>query len=184
VVVVVGAATVAGGAVPALAGPAAAWSAPAVQSRLSPRRTAEGTVDGCAITIEYGSPSKRGRVIWGGLRPWDEWWMPGADRSTSITTSAPLMIGTLRVPAGVHTIYTLPGESTFLLIINNQTGQFHTHYEPRQDLGRTPMTLTRLSEPVEQMTFTIEAGATGGGTLTLAWDDRAYAVPLAGVPGR
>ncbi len=154
---------------------------PAGRGRLSPRETASGDVDGARISIEYGAPQKRGRVIWGGLRPWGLWWMPGADQATSITTSGPLVLGgTLRVPAGVHTIYTLPDPKTFLLIINNETGQFHTTYHPAMDLGRVPMSLKMLSDPVEQMTFAIASHPAGGGTLSLSWDDREYAVTLAG----
>ena len=75
---------------------------------LSPRVTSEGIVDSVKISIEYGAPAKRGRMIWGGLRPWDEWWMPGADLATTITTSAPLMVADLRVPAGDHTSIRFP----------------------------------------------------------------------------
>lgn len=68
-----------------------------------------------------------------------------------------------------------------LLIVNNQTGQFHTVYHADRDLGRTPMTLTMVDAPVEQLTFRVAPAAAGGGTLTLAWDTREYAVHLAGV---
>jgi hypothetical protein len=144
----------------------------------SPRTTATGIVDGVHIAIEYGAPFKRGRVIWGGLRPWDEWWMPGADQATQITTSGPLMLDKLLVPAGDHTVYTLPGEQKFLLIINKQLGQFHTQYHPNMDLGRVPMSLRMLAEPVEQMTFAIDADPAGGGRLELIWDDREYSVAI------
>lgn len=149
------------------------------QVRVSPRATATGTVDGVRVAIEYGSPFKRGRVIWGGLRPWDEWWMPGADEATSISTTAPLVIGTVTVPAGVHSIYVVPGREVFLLTINTRTGQFHTQYTPERDLGRTAMTLRMLTEPVEQLTFVIESSPGGGGLLRLSWDDREYAVRVA-----
>src|SRR5215212_4015648 len=79
------------------------------QVRVSPRTTAAGEIDRVTIRIEYGSPFARGRVIWGALRPWDEWWMPGADEATTIETSGPLKIGTIDVPAGAHSIYTIPG---------------------------------------------------------------------------
>ncbi|MCC7008476.1 MAG: DUF2911 domain-containing protein [Acidobacteria bacterium] len=148
------------------------------QVRVSPRVTTSGEVDGVRITIEYGSPSKRGRVIWGGLRPWGQWWMPGADEATTMTASGALMIGTIAVPAGAHTIYTVPDPQTFLLTINTRTGQFHTQYSPNRDLGRTPMSLRMLAAPVEQLTFAVVPQAGGGGFLTLAWDDREYAVPV------
>jgi hypothetical protein len=147
-------------------------------AQLSPRRTAVGDIDGVHITVEYGSPSKRGRDIWGGLRPWGTVWMPGADLATSITTSGPLTIGTLRVPTGAHTIYTLPDEQQTLLIINREVGQFHTEYRRNMDLGRTPMTLKMLDSPVESMTFTIAALEGGGGTLALSWDNREYSVDV------
>jgi hypothetical protein len=108
--------------------------------------------------------------------------MPGADETTSIVTDGALMVGTLSMPAGTHTIYTLPAADSFTLIINKQTGQFHTIYHPERDLGRVPMTLTKLDEPVEQMTFVVTPGEAGG-TLALRWDDREYAVRLR-APGR
>jgi hypothetical protein len=150
--------------------------------QLSPRRTADGEIDGCRISIEYGSPQKRGRPIWGGLRPWGVIWMPGADRATSITTSAPLLIGTLMMPAGEHTIYTLPDEQKMTLIINKETGQFHTVYHRNLDLGRVPMTLRMLDAPVEGMTFAITPHEGGGGALSLSWDDREYSVDVKGAP--
>jgi Protein of unknown function (DUF2911) len=149
------------------------------QVRVSPRVTTRGEIDGVRITIEHGSPFKRGRVIWGGLRPWDEWWMPGADEATTITTSGGLLIGGLPVPAGVHSIYTVPGRERFLLTINTRTGQFHTQYSPERDLGRVEMKLRLLQEPVEQLTFAIESSPSGGGLLKLSWDDREYSVALA-----
>jgi hypothetical protein len=158
---------------------AGTWGVVAAEQRVrvSPRGTVEATVDGVRITMEYGRPSKRGREIWGGLVRWGRWWMPGADESTSITTSAPLMVGPLAVPAGTHTLYTVPGPDTFLLVINNETGQFHTVYHPDRDLGRVPMTMTTMPDVVEQMTFAV-AASEGGGMLSLSWDDRAYTVLL------
>jgi hypothetical protein len=147
--------------------------------RVSPRDTVKADIDGCAITIEYGRPYKRGRVIWGGLVPWNHWWMPGADESTTITTDAMIVFANaVTMPAGVHSIYTLPGPDEFKLIIVNETGLFHTQYHPDRDLGRVNMTMRTLAESVEQMTFAVEAREGGGGTLKLIWDDREYSVPI------
>ena len=149
------------------------------QIRVSPRVAVTGEIDGVRIRIEHGSPYARGRVIWGALRPWDEWWMPGADEVTTIETSGRLMIGTIDVPAGTHSIYTLPGREKFLLIVNQRTGQFHTEYTPMLDTGRTEMTLRMLETKIEQLTFAVEPSPAGsGGRLTMSWDDRQYAVPV------
>lgn len=151
----------------------------AQRPRVSPHETHEFTIDGSRISIEYGRPSKRGRVIWGGLVNWGRWWMPGADESTTLRSDAALVIGTLNVPAGEHTIYMWPDRETSKLIINNRTGTFHTFYDQRSDLGRVDFPWRPVSPPVEQMTFTIEPAASGGGTLKLTWDDREYYVPIA-----
>jgi hypothetical protein len=104
--------------------------------------------------------------------------MPGADETTTITTSAPLAFGAVAVPAGDHTIYTAPGESEFSLIINRQIFQWHTDYRAADDVGRVPMTVARLDAPVERLTFAIEPRPGGGGVLKLSWDDREFAAPF------
>lgn len=142
--------------------------------RVSPHETHTFDVDGCRLTFDYGRPSKKGREIWGGLVRWGRWWMPGADESTIVTTSLPISLEGLAVPAGSHTIYMLPDEKTSKLIISNEVGQFHTVYHPERDLGRVDFSLKMLSEPVEQLAFKAEAVEGGGGALKLIWDDREY----------
>jgi pimeloyl-ACP methyl ester carboxylesterase len=146
--------------------------------RVSPRTVVSAVIDGNRIAIEYGQLTKRGRAIWGALVPWNRTWMPGADETTTITTSAPLAFGAVAVPAGDHTIYTAPGESEFSLIINRQIFQWHTDYRAADDVGRVPMTVARLDAPVERLTFAIEPRPGGGGVLKLSWDDREFAAPF------
>jgi hypothetical protein len=145
---------------------------------LSPRTTVEADVDGVHITIEYGAPSKRERVIWGGLVPWGELWMPGADTATSITTSGAISFEGLVLDAGSYSIYTLPDEDDFILIINEQTGQDHLEYDESQDYARLLADLTMLETSVEQLTFAVESLPVGAAELRLIWDDREYAVPF------
>lgn len=142
--------------------------------RASLRDTTIANIEGARISIEYGRPSKRGRVIWGNLVKWGGWWMPGADEATTLTTNRSLSFGTLVVPAGDYTLYTHPADTEFVLIINRETGQFHTVYHPEQDLGRVAMTKAPAETTAERMTFTIEADSKGGGILKLSWDDRTY----------
>jgi len=144
--------------------------------RVSPHEIHEFDADACHITINYGRPSKKGRVIWGGLVPWGRWWMPGADEATIIETSKALMFEGVTMPAGKHTLYMWPDEKAPKLIISKEVGQFHTVYHADQDLGRVDFVLTTIKdkEPVEQMTYLVEARPGGGGILKLVWDDREY----------
>ena len=144
--------------------------------RVSPHEIHEFDADGCHVTINYGRPSKKGRVIWGGLVPWGRWWMPGADEATIITTNKILVFDAVTMPAGDHTLYMWPDEKAPKLIISKEVGQFHTVYHPDRDLGRVDYVLTMVKdkEPVEQLTYLVEARPGGGGVLKLVWDDREY----------
>jgi len=126
--------------------------------------------DGKTVSIQYSRPSMRGRKIFGGLVPYNEVWRTGANAATSMKTDVALTIGGANVPAGNYTLYTLPGPTSWKLIINKQTGQWGTEYNQAQDLVRVDMKVGQLSSPLEQ--FTISFDKTGGNSamLKLEWD--------------
>jgi hypothetical protein len=149
---------------------------PAVQpGQASPRDTARGTVGGTSVMVDYGRPSKRGRTIFAanGLVPYGKVWRTGANSATTLVTSKDLMIGTTRVPAGTYTLYTVPTADAWQLVVNKQTGQWGTEYDQAQDLARIPMTVTKLSAPIEQFTIAVEPAA-----LVMKWDTVQASVPL------
>ena len=136
----------------------------------SPPATTEAKLGSAAIKITYNSPSVRGRKIMGGLVPYKQVWRTGANPATTIITSEDLKIGTLTVPAGTHTIYTLPGEKQWLLIVNNQTGQWGTEYSEAKDLGRTPMMPKPMSAPQEVMSLSFEKTTAKSTELHIKWE--------------
>ncbi len=122
----------------------------------SPPASAEVMLDGKRVVIRYNAPSMRGRKIMGGLVPYGQVWRTGANPATTLVTATNLKIGTLSVPAGTYTIYTLPGAETWMLIVNKQTGQWGTVYNQAQDLGRTPMVSNPLAKAQELMSISFE----------------------------
>ncbi len=140
---------------------------------LSPPAKAEATVNGKKITINYSAPSKRGRAIMGGLVPYGKVWRTGANAATTLITEADLMIGSLHIPAGQYTLYTIPGEKEWTLIVNKQTGQWGTEYNEDQDLGRVKLKVAPpLKDPVE--TFVIGVGD----TLSFTWENTKAWTPI------
>ena len=137
---------------------------------LSPPAKAEATLNGKKITIDYSAPSKRGRAIMGELVPYGQVWRTGANAATKLTTEGDLMIGSVHVPAGTYTLYTIPGEKEWTLIVNKQTGQWGTKYDETQDLGRTKLTVKALSAPVETFAISLPSGGQNQSTLTLKWE--------------
>ncbi len=140
---------------------------------LSPPAKAEATLGGKKVTIDYSAPSKRGRVIMGGLVPYGQVWRTGANAATTLTTESDLMIGTLHVPKGTYTLYSIPGEKEWTLIVNKQTGQWGTNYDSAQDLGRVKMTVTPVKDTVETFVIGIDKA------LTLTWENTRASVPIA-----
>jgi len=147
---------------------------------LSPPAQAKAKIGGKSVTIDYSAPSKRGRAIVGGLVPYGQVWRTGANAATTLTTEGDLMIGKLHVPAGKYTLYSLPAEKGWTLIVNKQTGQWGTQYDETQDLGRIAMTVKPVKNTVE--TFVIGLKSTGAkkGALTLTWENTEASVTLTG----
>jgi hypothetical protein len=130
-------------------------------------------------TIYYSAPSIRCRKVFGTLVPFGEVWRTGANPATTLVSQVPLKIGTLSVPAGTHTLYTLPAApgKPWLLIVNNQTGQWGTVYHEDKDLGRTPLTASELSAPQEALSITFDKK--GDATeLHIRWDKLDESVPV------
>jgi hypothetical protein len=144
----------------------------------SPPAHTEATIGGHKITIDYYSPSMHGRKIFGALVPYNQVWCTGANWATKITSDADLQMGTLKIPKGSHSIWTIPADKQWTLIINNQTGQFHLNYDGSRDLGRTKMDIKPIDAPVEA--FKIELRQNGGsnGTLALDWEKTEAYMPF------
>ena len=136
----------------------------------SPPATASATLNGKAISIAYSQPSMRARKIMGGLVPYGQVWRTGANSSTTLTTDVDLMIGDVRVPKGKYSIYSLPSDGTWKLIINKQTGQWGTEYHQEQDLARVDMKKESLSTPLETFVISFEP-QTDPKQITFQWEN-------------
>jgi hypothetical protein len=102
--------------------------------------------------------------------PYDQVWRTGANPATTVITSVPLTFGTLLVPAGTHTLYSLPSTDTWQLIVNNETGQWGTEYKPEMDLGRIPMKAKTMTAPQEVMSLTFENTTAVSTELHIRWE--------------
>lgn len=148
--------------------------------RASPHeRTPAVTVDGSQMFVEYGRPYTRGRTIFGSLIRWDEVWCPGADEATYLSTTLPIRVGNLKLPAGKYSLWIRPAEDVWTLIFNSDWDTFHTNHRSRSDVGKVPMQKETSPANVEQLTFTIEpnTGAPGG-RLAMAWATTKVSVPF------
>lgn len=145
---------------------------------LSVRDTMRARIGGAAFTVDYGRPLARGRVLLGNVIPYDRVWRTGANAATQFTTSAPITLAGLALPAGTYTLWTLPHQTGVELIVNRQTGQWGTRYDARRDLGRAPIATATAAPPVEQFTISITPTDDRHGTLAMAWGPFRWTAPI------
>ena len=118
----------------------------------SPHVQSAWTVDGAKIMVTYGRPYLKGRPL-EQVAPSGKEWRTGADEATTLVTDKTLKFGALEVPAGTYTLYTVPGETEWQLVVSKKTGQWGIPYPAGQDLGRVPMKVDKASAPAEQLTI-------------------------------
>jgi hypothetical protein len=164
-----------------LAGAAAA--APARAQALetpapSPRAKVEQRVGLTDFSVDYSSPGVKGRSIWGGLVPYDELWRTGANASTKLTASRDFTFGGKAVPAGTYSVFTIPGPSSWTVILNrNVKINGTTGYDEKDDAAR--VTVKPETAPArERLTFLFSDTADDGTRLDLEWAGLRVSVPV------
>lgn len=141
-------------------------------TRKSPPRTAEGTIGSATVTVNYGSPSVRGRSIFGDLVPYGNVWRTGANEATTITFSEDVVVEGEPLDAGTYALFTIPGEKAWTVIFNQEAEQWGAYdYDEGMDALRVEVSPTSLEETAESLKFEVGADA-----VTLHWAD--IAVPF------
>jgi len=130
------------------------------------------------ITITYGRPYKKGRVIFGGtVAPYGKTYRCGADEPTIVTFAKDVTFGGKPVKAGKYSFFAVPQKDKWTVILNSNTTMWGTDHDKHadQDVVKVEVPVTNLSKPVEQLTMAVK-----GGQITLAWDTVEIGVPVKG----
>lgn len=138
------------------------------------RGTAEATVSGATITIDYGRPMLQGRDMLGKAPPGTVWRM-GMNEATVLETEGDLVFGDVTIPQGSYSLWAKRvDEKTWHLVFNEQTGQWGTQHDATQDLAEVPLEWSKLDESTEQ--FTIELADSG--TFRMVWGNDVLTAPF------
>jgi hypothetical protein len=153
--------------------------------RPSPPGQAQVTLGGKNITIDYSRPKIRDpktgqpRQIMGNVVPYGKVWRTGANEATTLKTDADLDIGGTRVPAGTYTLFTVPEQDKWTLVISKKTGEWGTEYPGEaNDLARVPMTVSKTNQTVDQFTISLNKQGDNQATLNLEWENTRASVPV------
>jgi hypothetical protein len=141
-------------------------------------------VGNAPVKVCYGRPSARGRTMIGGEAvPWGRVWRTGANEPTMIHTGVPLMIAGVHVGAGTWSLYTVPGEREWEIIVNRSYRQWghenaYTDSIRSQEVGRGRVPAGRTASPVEMLTIRAEQGRGGAAALIIEWENSRIAIPV------
>lgn len=155
-----------------------------LKGRRSPLDSLTFRVGGHEAKICYSRPSSRGRTMIGGRSvPHGKLWRTGANEPTIVRTPVSLSIAGITVPAGTYSIYTVPGETEWEVILNRSYSQWgdegsYTDKIRAQEVGRGRVPSERTDQHIE--TFTIRAEEAPGGTvqLILEWERTRVRIPV------
>jgi len=159
------------------AAPAAADPAPELPAK-SPLVRVEQQVGLTPIWVEYSSPARRGRTIWGELVPYGELWRTGANANTLLHVGRDGMVGGKAVSAGTYGLLTIPGRERWTVILSSKTDGGGTgSYDESLDVARFEVTATAAPER-ERMTFIFSNTTDSSTRLDLEWAGQRVSIPI------
>ncbi len=156
--------------------------------RASPYDSTTFTVGGAQARVCYSRPSLKGRHMIGGEAvPYGKLWRTGANEPTIVHLPVAATIAGLRVEPGSYSLYTVPGEKEWTVIVNRSTKQWgienqYTAEIQAQEVGRRQVKAEDVKDAIER--FTIRAvPVKGGADLVLEWEHSRVAVPVLAAAG-
>ena len=133
----------------------------------STKEVVTGKINGATITINYGSPSVKGREIWGKLVPFNQVWRAGANDATTFETDKEVTIEGSKLPAGKYSFFVIPNEKECVIIFNKEAKQWGAYkYKEKEDQLRVSVKQKVAKAKAEILVYVIEKN-----TVSLNWDN-------------
>lgn len=140
----------------------------------SPRKLMKATVGSTSINVNYGSPSIKGRAVWGGLVPYDKVWRTGANEATTIELSTDVMVEGKKLPAGKYGLFAIPGQKDWVIIFNSVSDQWGAYdYDSAKDVLRVNVVPVAQADNQEALVYEMD-----GDKLILKWEKMAVPISI------
>jgi hypothetical protein len=123
------------------------------------------------FTLKYFSPAVRGRMIWGGLVPFDQVWVAGAHLATNVDFTQNIRIDGKVIAAGKYALFAVPGKKKWILILNSRWDQHLVdEYQTKEDVIRMFIKPEKTRVFTERLTYEILENSPERGTITMSWE--------------
>lgn len=132
----------------------------------SPAASATGKIGNATITINYGSPSVKGRTIWGELVPYGKVWRTGANKATTFETDADITVEGQTLKKGKYGLFTIPEQKEWTIVFNKTSDQWGAfNYKQEDDVLRVKVKPSTGADLVEALKFEV-----GKNAVTMKWE--------------
>lgn len=116
----------------------------------------EGKSGELTVKVGYCRPILRNRKIFGELVPFNTVWRTGANEATTISFSKKCFVNGKRIKAGDYSLWTIPNKKSWVIILNNETGQWGTNYDQSRDYQRFEVKAESTHSVTEKLTIGFE----------------------------
>jgi hypothetical protein len=132
-----------------------------------------------AARVIYSRPQLKGRSI-SDLAPEGKVWRTGANEAAEITLFANATIGGENIQAGTYSLFTIPGDGEWTIILNGNLNQWGAYsYDSNADIARFKAKTSTASESLEAFSIAFkEANEAGETHLVLGWGTTRVALPM------
>jgi Protein of unknown function (DUF2911) len=129
------------------------------------------------VAVEYCKPYMKGRKIFGETIPFNTVWRTGANEATLIAFSKTCTMAGRKLKADTYSLWTIPGEKYWTIILNSQTGQWGTDYDEKQNYLEVKVPASQVATVQEQFKITFSQAQIGL-DMKLAWENTEVIVPI------
>lgn len=152
------------------------------EERKSPVALASIKTDKGYAKVVYGQPFKKERVIYGDLVPYGKVWRTGANEATEITFAQDVSINDVTIEKGTYTLFTIPNEEGWTLILNSELGQWgaYRHDESKDTavIENFTATSTLGGTSYEALTMKFDEASVDTVNLNIMWDQTVVVIPI------
>ena len=128
--------------------------------------------------VIFSRPQKNGRTILGELLEYGKVWRLGANEATEIEFYQNVKIGNTKIKKGRYTMYCIPNEDKWTLILNKETDTWGSFkYDAVKDVVRIDVPVQKQTEVLEAFVMAFDKTPTGAG-LIIAWDNLKVMMPI------
>ncbi|GAB5472357.1 MAG: DUF2911 domain-containing protein [Maribacter sp.] len=129
------------------------------------------------VRVTYSRPQLKGRSI-SDLAPAGKVWRTGANEAPEITFYKDVTFGGTAVAAGTYSLFTIPGEGEWTIILNKNLNQWGAYsYDEGADAARVKASASSDGKSLEEFSVTFKE-VEGGAHMIMGWGSTRVSVPV------